>query len=284
VRPSLGDFTAPTPLAAEHRRLMDGSHRPIDWTRSTAKALPAPLRAHLARAWRARMISEHRAVGIFQLYGLDLLAAGAPAEVLSACCRAALDEVRHAELFARLTTCYSGELETPPPGIPPLSEDPTISLAHQVMREALHLSVGSETFSAVLLAEKLERAQDPVVRDVLGVVLADELHHARMGWAFLATLVGADSAAASGARSFLNGELGPLLDDLEAAMFGNPVDLGEPSLPPADEAAAIGHGYTPRRDEYRLFTAALHEVWIPGFAGLGLDTAGLAGRSFGAAD
>jgi hypothetical protein len=276
LREALADFTQPTTLAAEHRRLMDQHHRPIDWSRSTAGELPAGLRDGLAAMWRARTVSEHRAIGIFQLYGLDLLAAGAPAEVLSLACRAALDEVRHAELFARLTSIYSGAPETPPPGIPPLSEDPSISLERQVAREALHLSIGSETYSAILLGEKRERARDPVVRDVLSVVLADEIWHARMGWSLLeAQLRGPDAA---GLREFLQAELAPLFDDLTAAMFGDPRALPAPSLAPAERPLAEAHGWTAARDEYALFRAALDEVWAPGLAGLGLDTRGLAGR------
>ena len=273
---ALASFTQPTQLAAEHRRLMEEHHKPVDWSRSTVDQLPAGLRAGLAAMWRARMVSEHRAVGIFQLYGLDLLAAGAPAEVLSLACRAALDEVRHAELFARLTTIYSGVPETPPPGIPPLSEDPTIPIDHQVAREALHLSVGSETFSAVLLAEKREHAEDPVVRDVLGVVIADEIHHARMGWAFLAALL--EGAKADEMHALLQRELVPLFDDLTAAMFGDPRALPEPGVVPAERPLARAHGWMSTRDEYALYREAIDEVWIPGLRQMGLDCADIAER------
>jgi rubrerythrin len=277
---ALAAFTQPTQLAAEHRRLMEEHHKPVDWSRSTVDALPPGLRAGLAAMWRARMVSEHRAVGIFQLYGLDLLAAGAPAEVLSLACRAALDEVRHAELFARLTSIYSGAPETPPPGIPPLTEDPSIPIDHQVAREALHLSVGSETFSAVLLQEKRERAEDPVVRDVLGVVIADEIHHARMGWAFLAALVErrADDAKAAEMHALLGRELVPLFDDLTAAMFGDPTALPEPGVAAGERGLASAHGWMSTRDEYALYRSAIDEVWIPGFVELGLDTRDIAER------
>jgi hypothetical protein len=172
---ALAEFTQPTRLAAEHRRLMDEHHRPVAWERSTAASLPPDLRAGLADLWRARMISEHRSVGIFNLYALDLLGAGAPAEVLSLACRAALDEVRHAELFARLTSLYSGRPETPPPGIPPMPDEPGVPLLLQVAREALHLCVCAETYSAASLAELHARAMDPAVRDALAVVLSDEI-------------------------------------------------------------------------------------------------------------
>jgi hypothetical protein len=273
---ALGTFTRETTLGPEHRRLMEAGHRPVPWAESTAHTLPAALRAGLAELWRARMISEHRSVGIFSLYALDLLGAGAPAEALSLACRAALDEVRHAELFARLAGLYSGELETPPPGIPPMPDDPSIPMRIQVAREALHLCVCAETYSAVTLAELHARSTDPAVHGALGVVIADELHHARMGWSLLSSLL-ADPDADE-LRAFLQAELLPMLDGFARDMFGDPAQIPAPSLTGAERALADAHGYLPQRDEYALFRATVDEVWIPGLPGLGLDPAALRGR------
>jgi hypothetical protein len=274
---ALATFTAPAHLAAEHRRLMDAHHRPVAWDRSTAAALPAALRAGLADLWRARMISEHRSVGIFSLYALDLLGAGAPAEVLSLACRAALDEVRHAELFARLTSLYSGKEETPPPGIPPMPDEPEVPMILQVAREALHLCVCAETYSAASLAELHARAADPPVRDALGVVLSDEIFHARMGWSFLATLLAGPDAAA--VRDHVQGDLVPMFDRFVSDLFGDdPAALPAPSLSGDERALAEAHGYMAVREDYEVFRAAVDDVWIPGLAGLGLDPSALRGR------
>ncbi len=273
---ALAAFTAKTHLGAEHRRLMDSPHRAVPWERSGAAELPAGLRAGLADLWRGRMISEHRSVGIFSLYTLDLLGAGAPAEVLSLACRAALDEVRHTELFARLTSLYSGQEESPPPGIPPMPDDPGVPMSHQVAREALHLCVCSETYSTALLGELHGRAVDPAVHAALGVVLADEIFHARMGWSFLATLLeGPESGAI---REVLQAEIIPMFDTFSRELFGDPANLPAPSLVGRDRELAEAHGYAPLCDEYAIFRAAIDEVWIPGLAGLGLSTADLKGR------
>src|SRR5581483_1597662 len=143
---------------------------------------------------------------------------------LSLACRASLDEVRHAELFARLASLYSGREETPPPGIPPMPDDPTVPMRDQVAREALQLSVLAESYSAVLLGELHERARDPAVKGALGVVLADEVHHARMGWSALASLF-ADAAAGDGLRARLQRELAGTMDSLVRSMFGDPASL-----------------------------------------------------------
>jgi hypothetical protein len=273
---ALTSFTLETTLAPEHRRLMDTGHRPVPWEQSTAASLPPALREGLAQLWRARMISEHRSVGIFSLYALDLLGAGAPAEVLSLACRAALDEVRHAELFARLAGLYSGELETPPPGIPPMPDDPAVPMREQVAREALHLCVCAETYSAVTLGEMHQRSTDPAVHAAVGIVIADEVHHARMGWSFLsALLAGPDGSTL---RATLQAEIVPMLDGFARDMFGDPAQMPLPSLVGEERALADAHGYLPQRDEYALFRATVDEVWIPGLPGLGLDPGALRHR------
>ena len=272
---TLASFTQATSLGAEHRRLMDAHHRTVDWSRSTAAALPPALRDQLATLWRDRTIAEHRSIGVFNLYALDLLGVGAPAELLSLACRAALDEVRHAELFARLTALYSTETETPPPGIPSMPDDPAVPLRFQVAREALHLSVGSETYSAVSLTELHARAIDPVVKDVLAVILSDEVHHARMGWAFLGTPALVDAQL----LAYLDTDVLPMFDGLVKSMFGDPAALPASSIAPEHRALAEAHGYLSLRDEYRLFLETIDQVWIPGLLSLGLPAArALAGR------
>jgi hypothetical protein len=272
---ALADFTQETNLTAEHRRLMDAHHRAVPWEQSTAASVPAPLRAMLADMWRDRMINEHRSVGIFSMYSLDLLGAGAPAEVLSLACRAALDEVRHAELFARLTSLYSGKPETPPPGIPPMPDDIDVPLRLQVAREAMHLSVAAETYSAVSLAELHARAIDPAVKGALAVVISDEIHHARMGWAFVRSLLADD--ADHRVRDWINADLRQMFVGLEKQMFGaDPKNLPPPSIAEEDRALAEAHGYLSLREDHRLWVETMNEIWIPGLALLGLDVSNIA--------
>jgi hypothetical protein len=267
---SLDRFLAGVNLGAEHERLM---HVTVEWERSTAGALPPHIRGPLGELWRDRMVAEHRSVGIFSLYTLDLLGAGAPAEVLSLACRAALDEVRHTELFARLASCYSQQQETPPPGIPPMPDEPSMTLAEQVAREALHLSVMSETYSSVSLQALHERAVDPAVKQALGAVIADEVHHARMGWAFVKHLLDHDDGGAL--HGLLDAELVPMFDSYVRTIFGDPANLPAPSFSGGDLELARDHGYESTRDGYRLFVETMRDIWLPGLSALGLRAAGL---------
>lgn len=276
TEPLLPSFLEETRLAPEHRKLMDAHHRPVDWAASTAASLPPKLRAGLADMWRARMVSEHRSIGIFSLYTLDLLGAGAPAEIVSLACRASLDEVRHTELFSKLATIYSGEPEAPPGGIPAMPDDAGTPIRFQVAREALHLCVCSESYSAASLVELHTRASDPAVKGALGNVIADEIHHARMGWVLLARMLAEPNSGELRAR--LDAEIVPMFDGFVMDVFGEPKDLAEPSLHGEERALAEAHGYAPARDEYETFRQTVDAVWIPGLAGLGLASGNLKGR------
>jgi hypothetical protein len=253
---------------------MRDRHAAIAWDRSTAQQVPPPLRPVLGALWRDRATSEHRSIGIFALYTLDLMGAGVPPAVLSHACRASLDEVRHAELFTRLAALYSGEEVAPPPGIPPMPDIPSMTMREQVAREALHLGVMSETYSSVSLTAIRDRATDPVVRQVLGVVLADEVHHARMGWAFVAHLLEEDPAI----RPFLDAELGPMFASYVDGVFGDPDALPESSVSADDRPLAEAHGYESIRDSFVLWVDTLRDVWVPGLTGLGLSAGGLIER------
>lgn len=265
---------ATTTLDHEHRRLMDEHHRRVDFTRSTAMSLEPSLRAALGALWRDRAQAEHRSVGIFATYTLDLMAAGAPASVLSLACRAQLDEVRHAEVFTALAGCYTGKSEAPAPGIAPVPDNPSLSLRELAAVEALHMCVGAESFSTALLHGLREAATDPVVREVLGVVLSDEIYHARMGWAYLSFALGADPAL----RETLQRELVPVFDGLVHGLFGDPAAPPEDPFAPHELPLARAHGHMPLLEQRAIFCALIEQVWLPALPSLGLDPSNLAGR------
>lgn len=274
---SLLDFSALTTLDHEHRRLMDEHHQRVDFARSTASSLEPALRSALADLWRDRAQAEHRSISIFATYTLDLLAAGAPASVLSLACRAQLDEVRHAELFAQLARCYSDRDETPTPGIAPIPDDASLSLAELAAVEALHLCVGAESFSTALLHALHDSATDPAVRASLAVVLSDELHHARMGWAYLASVLREDPAL----RETMQRELVPTFDGLAHGLFGAIDEAPSPEPFSAHEIEiARGHGYMPLVEQRALFRSLVDDVWLRALPSLGLDPSQLSGRYF----
>src|SRR5690348_6926675 len=95
---------------------------PIPWDKTTAAELAPAERGRLAGTWMRRSQAEYLAVSTFSVLAMDLVAAMAPADVLSLCLRAGIDEVRHAELCIRMAEIYSGQRQLPPPGMSSLPD------------------------------------------------------------------------------------------------------------------------------------------------------------------
>lgn len=135
----------------------------------------------LAQAWTEDALIEHASVAAFARFALELLAAGAPADLVDDAHAAARDEVRHARLAFALAETYAGG-PVGPGAFPFGASVPlTLDLAELAATTAREGCVG-ETVVALLAAEALERTTDPAVRRVLAVVASDESRHAELAW------------------------------------------------------------------------------------------------------
>lgn len=180
-----------TPLARRHEQTLGGKLARIP------KALPWPAfrpsehpRAALALAtdfWMGLARGEYAAVGLFAKIATALTAAGAPFDLVYAATVASADETRHAEYALRMASLSGGQEAT-------LSLDPAAFRAHLAPianDEELDLTLVnsvaiSETLATALLTACQRRASDRLSRSVLTAVLSDEVHHARLGWYYLA--------------------------------------------------------------------------------------------------
>jgi hypothetical protein len=147
--------------------------------------LPLAARARLAAAWTTDGLLEHASVASFGRFAFELLAVGAPAELIAAAHRAAVDEVEHARLCLSLAGAYAGEAIAPAPfpfqGRVEVSAD-LAAIAARAVREGC---VG-ETLASIQAAEQLALAQDPAVRAALARITEDEARHAELAWRFVA--------------------------------------------------------------------------------------------------
>lgn len=249
-----------TPLVDEHLKLMHARRKPIPWGRSTASSLTDAERTLLADTWRRRSQAEYLAISTFAVLSMDLCAARAPADVLSLTHRAAIDEVRHAELCARLASIYSGQNELPPPGMSDLPDDPTRPKRDQAVANALLVSCVAETVATVVLATVRETVEDPVVAAVLEQLYADEVQHARLGWAYLAANV------RDGGDRFR--EVAAEMIPIAVAGAANVVDKPKPEDPTSPRLKA--HGFVTPTEERALFAKTVAEVLAPGFEAQGI--------------
>lgn len=249
-----------TPLEPEHQRLMRRRQAPIPWAESTADQLTAAERARLAGTWTRRSAAEYLAVSTFSVLAIDLVAAAAPADVLSLCLRAGIDEVRHAELCLRMIEIYSGKRTMPPPGMSSLPDDPTRPRLHQALANTMLVSCVSETYATTILSATRDLTVDPVAQAVLTSIYSDEVMHARLGWAYLRHALdrGGDEAIAAAAAM------------VPIALRGV-ANVVERERPVGEVTPAVrDHGLMTPAEERRIFASCVREVLVPGFEALGI--------------
>jgi hypothetical protein len=171
------------PYVSSGRALVSGVERGAGWCGEVPGALELPeeARALLQSAWEQSAQDEHAAVAAFSRIALELLAFGAPAELVDATLAAAREEVAHARLGFALASRYAGQLRTASafplePSVPRAPDLATFAAA--TAREGC---VG-ETVTVLVTTECLARTTDPAVRAALSQIVADERGHAALAW------------------------------------------------------------------------------------------------------
>ncbi len=203
-------------------------------------------RAALAEAWTRDGLLEHASVASFGRFALELLAVGAPAELVELAHHAALDEVRHARLCFGLAGAYAG---TPVrPGAFPFAGQVEVSanLASVAARAAREGCVG-ETIAAVQAAEQRTRATNPAVRAALAVIAEDEARHAELAWRAVVWALGEGGEPVRAAVLAVLGDLGG----------------GECEVVPRGEGALDRHGRLDAEEQGRVAVRVLAEVVRP---------------------
>jgi hypothetical protein len=245
-RPFLSDGR---PLAAEARTGGPGGAWTAQRVTPCLDSLTGDEREALAAAWARDGLLEHASVASFARFSLDLLAVGAPADLLEAAHAAALDEVRHARLCFALASAYRGAPVEPGPF--PCGETVRVESSLTALAvAAVHEGCIGETISAILAAEQLARATDPAVRDVLATIAQDEARHAELAFRAVswAIRVGGEPVRAAVAAAFD-----------QAAQQGAAVAIEDGEVGGALEA----HGRIHAADARVAAASALVEVVLP---------------------
>jgi hypothetical protein len=155
-----------------------------DWSQSLELEHPTPIdttdAAVIARGWLEDALAEHASVASFARFTLELLALGAPSDLVLAAQQAGLDEVRHAQVCFALASRYAdspmgpGALETHGS----LATPDLASFAARTVREGC----SGETIAALVVAEQARCAADPALRRALESLARDEASHAELAW------------------------------------------------------------------------------------------------------
>jgi hypothetical protein len=214
----------------------------------------------VADAWVWRRKVELAAQIRFARFAQRLDAIGAPKVIVQLAARASRDEAKHAGYCTELALAYgfpANQLETTitvgnaAPGALPARE--------RLIYELVAACCIAESESMATLTTLLDRVVDPRLKAILRELAADEVHHSRLGWAYLSF------ERQRGSLAFL-GELLPwMLSKVVAPK------LFEGRSPDHESPELIEHGVltdTLRRD---VFEQALKGVVFPGLAFAGVD-------------
>lgn len=140
-------------------------------------------RADLASWWLDAALMEHASVAAFARFTLELMSLGAPPEIIEEATTAMSDETRHAKVCFALASTYRGEALGPNK----LATDGALSNSspRQIVAATIREGCLGETLAALEAALASERATDPVVKDALHTIHADETRHACLAWRFI---------------------------------------------------------------------------------------------------
>ena len=233
---------------------------PIPWAATTVEQLTAPERARLAATWMRRSEAEYLAVSTFSVLAIDLVAAMAPADVLSLCLRAGIDEVRHAELCIRMAKIYSGTEQLPPAGMSALPDDPARPKLHQALANTMLVSCVSETYATTVLSATRDLTTDPTALAVLTAIYSDEVMHARLGWSYLRHAIEIGGQGVIDAAATM----------LPIALRGV-ANVVERERPVGEVTPSVRtHGLMTPAEERVIFATCVREVLVPGFQALSI--------------
>ncbi|HMI91047.1 MAG TPA: ferritin-like domain-containing protein [Polyangiales bacterium] len=154
------------------------------FTAQSEHVVSAALAQRIAREWLDDARMEHASIASFARFTLDLLAAGAPADLLAQAQRAALDEVAHAQACFALASRYAGTAFGPS-ALATGDCAPAASLTEAVVSAFREGCIG-ETLAAAHARAALAVARDPQVRSTLTRIAEDEARHAELAWRFAA--------------------------------------------------------------------------------------------------
>ncbi len=212
-------------------------------------SLDPATRAALAQAWVETALAEHASVASFARAALELLALGAPADLVRGVHGAMGDEIEHAALAFTIASEIGGSPVGPGDlaihSATPAPIDPT-AVAYSTMAEGCI----NETLSACLAIAERDSATDLGTRAALERIAADEVEHAALAWRTLAWLVRRFGAPARRAAE-------------RALVEARPLTVAARPLDGVDCRVARAFGRLPRNEAEGVLTRAFSCIVRP---------------------
>jgi len=179
-----------SPLARHHEHDLRAkgprARKALPWKSFDRSKYPEGALRLAANAQRALALGEYGAVDLFAHMTIDLSLHGAPFDLVALAAKAASDEMRHADYAIRAAALLAGE-----PVSVELDRDGLAEVVGKRLPieelDVMMLEIGavSETLAAAMLSTCGRFATDPLTKALFRSLVADEVHHARLGWYYL---------------------------------------------------------------------------------------------------
>lgn len=203
---------------------------------------------------------ERSAVGLFARIAAALDTQAAPREFVLAATEACNDEARHAQYCEELAVrCGFDANHSATPLTPTEPELRNMIELDVAMLRAVAIS---ETLAAALLMACRTLARDATARALLGTLIADEVHHARLGWYY----------AAQRAPQWSRDEHQFIANEVAAAVVRIEPDFrcGRDAAA-SDQEAAHALGILDSANQQRCIRDVIENEIRPGLLALGID-------------
>jgi hypothetical protein len=189
----------------------------------------------------------------------------APFDIVAAATRVPSDEIRHADLAFRMARALADrdvEIEFDR-GEVDRRWNKTMDLEGLDIA-MVEVSAIGETLACALLGECRKRAIDPVPRAVFSIIVADEVHHARLGWYYLAWRAPQWTRPE---RQRVADRAGALVMDVERRFWRGR------DAPKSTQSAARALGVLESDGQRRAVRAVMDDEIVPALDALGLGAA-----------
>jgi hypothetical protein len=199
-------------------------------------------RALLIAVWKQSGSMEHGSVVAFTRLTESVIALGAPAHLVEACLRAALDEVEHARRCFSVVTALAGKPRSPSAfegllQVAPRSIASVDQAVQRLVRGSMLDGALGEGVAAEVAIAAARSCRVPEIRCLLEQIAADERRHAELAWEILAFLLDRYPSASATALASIDADLASMTSPSVIAFLA--VEAPDLGLLPLAEIHAI---------------------------------------------
>jgi len=178
------EATPGRPFAIDGEARLAPPTSPNGWSQTVEWSIPDlsdDIRTALTEHWTDSARFEHASVASFARFSMQLMALGAPADLVAEATRAQADEIRHARVALGIASTFAGETI----GLGALPIDGALDCAGDVeaiLVDTIREACVNETISAAQCQAAGEAAKDPFIKNALLAIAEDEQRHATLAW------------------------------------------------------------------------------------------------------